>query len=262
MREIAGKVAWITGAGSGIGEAAALALAGAGMHVVLSGRRMEALGAVAQKIEAAGGRAMIEVLDVADRDAVYRVAERIAERFDRLDMLVNNAGINIPKRNWGDVTLDGWEEIVNINLNGAFYCIAAALPVAAEGATPSFAHAIARTAASRFVGSSVCDGRWHPYDTSTGAYAVDSLHRVLHHLLVREKCRATRGPLPTDAKPIARLQDKHVRADAFESVGEALAWEEPLSTVGVFALQEDVDAVKLQCRAKFRKIELRCLTRV
>ncbi|MFC3226356.1 SDR family oxidoreductase [Marinibaculum pumilum] len=129
MREIAGKVAWITGAGSGIGEAAALALAGAGMHVVLSGRRMEALGAVAQKIEAAGGTAMIEVLDVADRDAVYRVAERIAERFDRLDMLVNNAGINIPQRNWGDVTLDGWEEIVNINLNGAFYCIAAALPM-------------------------------------------------------------------------------------------------------------------------------------
>ncbi len=129
MREIAGKVVWITGAGTGIGEAAALALAGAGMHVVLSGRRKEALGAVAQKIEAGGGTAMIEPLDVTDRDAVYGVAERIAGRFGRLDMLVNNAGINLPKRNWSEVELDGWEQVVSINLNGAFYCIAAVLPM-------------------------------------------------------------------------------------------------------------------------------------
>jgi len=129
MRDVTGKVAWITGAGSGIGEATALALAGAGMHVVLSGRRKEALAAVAHTIEAAGGSAMIEPLDVADRDSVYRVAEHIAARFDRLDMLVNNAGLNIPKRSWQDLELDGWDQVINIDLNGAFYCIAATLPM-------------------------------------------------------------------------------------------------------------------------------------
>jgi NADP-dependent 3-hydroxy acid dehydrogenase YdfG len=129
VRNLDGKVAWLTGAGSGIGEAGAIALAEAGMHVVLSGRRLDALEAVAGRI---GPRAHIEVLDVADKDAVATVAARILERFGRIDVLVNSAGINVRNRNWHDITQDDWDRVIRIDLDGAFYCAKAVLPAMIE----------------------------------------------------------------------------------------------------------------------------------
>ncbi len=125
LRDLTGKVAWVTGAGPGIGEAAAVALADAGMHTVLSGRRVEKLDLVAGKI---GDRASLEPLDVADRDAVGAAADRIIERFGRLDVLVTSAGINVKKRNWHNLLLDDWERVIRIDLDGAFYCAKAVLP--------------------------------------------------------------------------------------------------------------------------------------
>lgn len=125
MRDLGGKVAWITGAGTGIGEGGAVALAEEGMHVVLSGRRRDKLEAVAARCD---GRASIEVLDVADRDAVNAVAERIINTHGRLDVLVASAGINVKQRNWHDVSLDDWESVIRIDLDGAFYCCKAVLP--------------------------------------------------------------------------------------------------------------------------------------
>jgi NADP-dependent 3-hydroxy acid dehydrogenase YdfG len=125
MRNLQGKVAWVTGAGTGIGEAGARALAAAGMHVVLSGRRVERLKEVADSI---GEQASVEVLDVADRDAVGSVAERILENFQRVDVLVNSAGINVKERNWHNVTLDDWDSVIRIDLDGAFYCAKSVLP--------------------------------------------------------------------------------------------------------------------------------------
>lgn len=125
MRELEGKVAWITGAGTGIGEGAAYALADAGMRVVLSGRRRDKLEAVAARV---GDRAHIEVLDVADRDAVLAVAARIHQRFGAIDTLVSSAGINVKERNWHNVTLDDWDAVIRIDLDGAFYCAKAVLP--------------------------------------------------------------------------------------------------------------------------------------
>ncbi len=125
LRDLTGKVAWVTGAGTGIGEAAAVALADAGMHAVLSGRRKEKLDLVARKI---GDRASLEPLDVADRDAVGAAAQRIIEQFGRLDVLVSSAGINVKKRNWHNLSLDDWERVIRIDLDGAFYCAKAVLP--------------------------------------------------------------------------------------------------------------------------------------
>lgn len=125
MRTLDGKVAWVTGAGTGIGEAAARALAAAGMRVVLSGRRVEPLAEVAATI---GSRATVEALDVADRDAVGAVAGRILNRFGAVDVLVNSAGINVRRRNWHNVSLEDWDRIIRIDLDGAFYCIKAVLP--------------------------------------------------------------------------------------------------------------------------------------
>lgn len=125
MRNLQDKVAWITGAGTGIGEAGARALAAAGMQVVLSGRRVERLQEVADSI---GERASVEVLDVADRDAVSSVAERILADFQRVDVLVNSAGINVKERNWHNVSLDDWDSVIRIDLDGAFYCARSVLP--------------------------------------------------------------------------------------------------------------------------------------
>ena len=129
MRDLTGLVAWVTGAGTGIGEEGAVALAEAGMHVVLSGRRESLLQGVADRI---GSRASIEVLDVSDRDAVANAARRILERHKRVDVLVNSAGINVKERNWHNVTLDDWESVIRIDLDGAFYCAKAVLPAMIE----------------------------------------------------------------------------------------------------------------------------------
>ncbi|MEZ5549658.1 MAG: SDR family oxidoreductase [Pseudomonadales bacterium] len=125
MRDLKGKTAWVTGAGTGIGEAGAIELARAGMNVVLSGRRVEVLNAVAERI---GPLASVEALDVADREAVLAAASRILERFGQIDVLVNSAGLNVKQRNWQNITLDDWDKVIRVDLDGAFYCSKAVLP--------------------------------------------------------------------------------------------------------------------------------------
>ena len=129
VTDLSGKVAWVTGAGSGIGEAAALALARAGATVVLTGRRAEPLEAVARRIASDGGVALAEPADLTDRSAPAAVVRSIAARFGRLDILVNNAGVNIRDRSWHDLTPEGIDAVVEGNLSSAFYCSAAVLPI-------------------------------------------------------------------------------------------------------------------------------------
>ena len=100
MESLKGKVAWVTGAGSGIGEAGAIALARDGATVVLTGRRKELLDAVAARIDAQGGKALARPADVTKAAAVQKLADTIRAEQGRLDILVNNAGINIPDRSW------------------------------------------------------------------------------------------------------------------------------------------------------------------
>ena len=131
LQSLDGKVAWITGAGTGIGEAAAIALAREGVNVVLSGRRREPLEEAARKITGKG-EPMIAPLDVRDQGAVQAAMNDIKKRFGRLDILFANAGINVPNRRWGDLTPEGWRDVVDIDLNGAFYCVHAVLPTMRE----------------------------------------------------------------------------------------------------------------------------------
>ena len=130
MRDLTNKVAWITGAGSGIGEAVALAYAKAGMRLVLSGRRAEAIDAVAAQARALGAPSVrTAVLDVREADAVQAVADGIAAQEGRLDVLVNSAGINVRDRNWKRLARSSWDDVIRIDLDGAFYCCHAALPI-------------------------------------------------------------------------------------------------------------------------------------
>lgn len=127
MADLTGKVAWITGAGSGIGEAVALALAGAGAAVVLSGRRSEPLETVAARIAAAGGTAVALPADLTRPAAADDTVAEIERRFGRLDLLVNNAGMNVVARAWRDLTPEAIGGVIDANLSAAFYCAAAAL---------------------------------------------------------------------------------------------------------------------------------------
>jgi len=127
--DLAGKVAWVTGAGSGIGEAAALALGREGATVALTGRRREPLQKVADQITRAGGKALVVPGDLGEQEAASHIAATIKQTFGRLDILVNNAGGNLVERSWAKLNPERIKSMIDTNLSSAFYCSVAALGI-------------------------------------------------------------------------------------------------------------------------------------
>jgi NADP-dependent 3-hydroxy acid dehydrogenase YdfG len=125
---IEGKVVVITGASSGIGEATALLLAERGAKVVLGARGLDRLEALAGRITGAGGEAACARTDVRRREDLSDLVKLACERYGKLDVLVNNAGI-MPVSPLDDLRVEDWEEMIDINIKGVLYGIAAALPV-------------------------------------------------------------------------------------------------------------------------------------
>mgnify|MGYP002847830655 CR=1 FL=1 len=117
-----GKVALVTGAGSGIGKYAVLALLKEGYSVVLAGRRRVRLDETATEAGEGASRALAVETDVGDSDSVARLFAALMERFGRLDLLFNNAGTGAPAINLEELTVAQWRSVVDINLSGAFYC--------------------------------------------------------------------------------------------------------------------------------------------
>jgi NAD(P)-dependent dehydrogenase (short-subunit alcohol dehydrogenase family) len=117
-----GKVALVTGAGSGIGKASALALAKAGYAVVLAGRRKDAIDATAKAAEALGAKALAVQTDVGDPAQVKALFAKAREAFGRLDVLFNNAGMGAPPLPLEDLTYEQWKAVVDANLTGVFLC--------------------------------------------------------------------------------------------------------------------------------------------
>jgi len=116
------KVAIVTGAGSGVGRAAAMALLKDGYSVVLAGRRLEPLEQVIAE-SGAGERGKAISTDVSDPASVQALFEGTVKAFGRVDLLFNNAGVNAPGILLEDLTVEQWKNVVDINLNGMFYCI-------------------------------------------------------------------------------------------------------------------------------------------
>jgi NADP-dependent 3-hydroxy acid dehydrogenase YdfG len=127
MQALEGKGVAITGAGSGIGRAIAVAFAAEGAALVLAGRRRQALEETAGALDE-GARYCLVPTDVTDRQAVAAMAQQAAAFLGRIDILVNNAGINTRKRNLSDIPDEDWDRVIQINLTGAFNAFRAVLP--------------------------------------------------------------------------------------------------------------------------------------
>ena len=125
---IEGKVVLITGGGTGLGAETARHLASKGASVALAARRRNKLDEVVAQITDAGGRARAYLLDVADKKQFKAVVDAVVADFGRLDVLINNAGL-MPIRPMAEVNTDEWDAMINVNLRGTLYGIAAALPI-------------------------------------------------------------------------------------------------------------------------------------
>jgi NADP-dependent 3-hydroxy acid dehydrogenase YdfG len=123
------RIAWVTGGGSGIGLAGAEALAADGWTVAISGRRSDVLANAKKRIDdKTSGKIEVFPMDVARAEDVQAVARTILARHGHIDLLVNSAGLNVPKRSWKELEIGDWDQIVGANLNGVLYAIHAVLP--------------------------------------------------------------------------------------------------------------------------------------
>lgn len=146
---MAGRVIAITGASSGMGEAAARHLAARGEQLVLGARRMDQLTTVTDSIVAAGGIAACVKVDVTKRADLSALVALALEKFGRLDVLISNAGA-MPIGPIEELAVDDWEQMIDVNIKGVLYGVAAALPVFKEQGTGHFIN-IASTAARKTV---------------------------------------------------------------------------------------------------------------
>ena len=116
------KISIVTGAGTGVGKSASLALADVGWTIVLAGRRKDPIEAVANEIKSRGGNASAIVTDTSDTKSVKGLFEETKRTFGRLDLLFNNAGTNAPGVSLEELSFEQWTNVVNVNLTGVFLC--------------------------------------------------------------------------------------------------------------------------------------------
>jgi NAD(P)-dependent dehydrogenase (short-subunit alcohol dehydrogenase family) len=182
--EGAGRVALVTGAGSGIGRACATALLREGWQVAFVGRRADALQAAIEQAGVPAGQAHALPCDVADEAAAHAAFDAVQARWGRLDLLFNNAGISLPAKTPDEIGTAAWRQAVDINLNGAFFCLAQAFrlmraqqpqggriinngSISAHAPRPgSIAYTATKHAITGLTRAAALDGR--PYDIAVG----------------------------------------------------------------------------------------------
>ena len=208
------KIALVTGAGSGIGKASSLALSAAGFAVVLAGRRLGPLAAVADEIEAHGGLALPVSADVSDPISVDELFAKIIDRFGRLDVLFNNAGRNAGSKPLDEYEVDLWNSVVATNLTGVFLCARAAFrlmktqnphggriinngSISAHSPRPnSLAYTATKHAVTGITKSIALDGR--PFDIVCGQIDIGNAATELTERMTRGVLQANGQMMPED----------------------------------------------------------------
>ena len=150
MQDLRGRAVWVTGAGTGIGRAIALAFAAAGCRLALTGRSRETLAETQAQVEAAGGSAMLALADVGRAHEVTRAHREVAEALGDVEILVNNAGTNVARRHWPHLAAVDMERMVDVNLKGPFLCSLAALPAMRERRSGTLIHIVSNAAMGIF----------------------------------------------------------------------------------------------------------------
>lgn len=220
-----GKIAIVTGAGSGIGKACAHALLRDGWSVAFVGRRRDALEAAVAESGAGDGRALAMPCDVGVEPAVRALFDAVRGRFGRLDLLFNNAGMGLPPTTPDEVGAEAWQQVVNVNLNGAFYCLAHAFrlmkaqapmggrivnngSISAYAPRPgSIAYTATKHAVSGLTRTAALDGR--PFDIAVGQLDIGNAASEMTARMVAGVPQADGS-----VRPEPRIDLRHV-ADAF-----------------------------------------------
>ena len=146
MQDIAGRIVWVTGAGSGIGRAIALAFGAAGARVAISGRRKAALEETAAMVPGA----FVVPADLSDATAVTSAHAAVVAALGPVQVLVNNAGTNATKRHWRDLSPEDMAHVVDVNLKGPFYCSLAVLPAMRTAGGGTLIHVVSNAATGIF----------------------------------------------------------------------------------------------------------------
>lgn len=218
MGTLTDKIAWITGGGGGIGEASAHALASAGAHVVISGRRQTELDRVVKDIHAAGGSASAVALDMSDNDAVEAAASSIIAEHGSVDIHFANAGINIPNRSVAVLKPQDFSRVVDVNLNGVMYGVLAVLPhMRARGAgTLILTSSWAGRHPSRFAGMAYSASKHAVVSLSHSINQEEAIHGIRCTALmpgeVATPILQSRPQVPTAAQQAEMLQSEDLGA--------------------------------------------------
>jgi NADP-dependent 3-hydroxy acid dehydrogenase YdfG len=222
MASLTGKVAWVTGAGSGIGQAAAIALAKEGATVVLTGRRKEPLDETAATIKKAGGKAVVKPGDLMKSAAVTKIAAAIEKQFGRCDILVNNAGLNILERTFKQLSAAGVDQVIDGNLSSAFYCTLAVLPMMRKQKGGLLIHT-----------SSVAGRVPGPLSGATYSAAKHGVVAMSHTLNMEEcvngirSCAVLPGEVATpilDKRPVPVTREERAKMAQSEDVGDLIRY--------------------------------------
>ena len=238
--QIDGTVVAITGASSGIGEAAARHLAARGARVVLGARRTGRLETLTAEIRAEGGTAEYHALDVTDREQVETFARHATEAFGRLDAWVSNAGV-MPLSRIDALKVDEWDQMIDVNFRGVLYGVAAALPLFQEQGHGHFVHVT--SVADRWVG---------PTSTvySTTKHAVRVLSEGLRQEIGEDARVTVVAPGAVETELPNSISDPELRQQAVEEFRQDLLQPETIARAIAYALGQpgDVDVNEVVVR--------------
>jgi NAD(P)-dependent dehydrogenase (short-subunit alcohol dehydrogenase family) len=217
------KTALVTGAGSGIGQACALALLNDGWEVALVGRRPESLAATVAAAGEAGAHALAIPCDVSNERQVIAAFDTVRDKLGRLDLLFNNAGGGLAAKTPDEVSGDEWRRVVDVNLNGAFYCLSAAFrlmreqrpqggriinngSISAYAPRPgSIAYTATKHAISGMTKTAALDGR--PFDIAVGQLDIGNAASEMTERMVQGVLQADGSMRPEPRMDLAHVVD-------------------------------------------------------
>lgn len=216
------RVVWITGAGSGIGRAMAIAFAAAGARIALTGRRIDALAETASQI---GETAIVVPADVADPNRVAEAYETVSKTWGAVDVLVNNAGRNSSKRHWRQLTVEEMSSMLDVNLKTAFLCSLAVLPAMRARRNGTLIHVGSMSATMVFptAGASYAAAKSGLRQMSAHINAEEGIHGIrsicIHPGEVATEILAARPNPPTQAEQALMLHAEDIATVAVFAAG-------------------------------------------